>query len=281
MTSVPARSVQQDHRIGYVRPGYDADIVAWDSHPLSIGATPLQVYIDGKSTLDAKQVADSLLKTASQNAQKAISIPKMRPTLPKAARDNLCNGILGARGKKLVFTNIAGYLLGQPHEHASGPDLTIVIEDGNISCINKHEVCLAAAGDAHIINLEHGYITPGLTAVSQTLGLVEITGEQSTGDGSVNPKAGDDEGLIDYAKYGIHLEGKGFTRARMGGITKGVTPPLWGGGLIQGISVAYETSDNATILDGGILKEDLALHVTVSQPSKGEYHLCPQEWSKS
>lgn len=56
VTSVPAKSLEIDHRVGYLRPGYDADIVVWDSHPLSIGATPLQVYIDGRTTLDTKKV---------------------------------------------------------------------------------------------------------------------------------------------------------------------------------------------------------------------------------
>lgn len=31
------------HRLGYVRKNYDADLVIWDSHPLALGATPLQV----------------------------------------------------------------------------------------------------------------------------------------------------------------------------------------------------------------------------------------------
>ncbi|KAJ5517788.1 hypothetical protein N7453_000210 [Penicillium expansum] len=51
VTSVPARSIQQDHRIGYARPGYDADLVIWDDHPLQVGATPTQVFIDGRPVL--------------------------------------------------------------------------------------------------------------------------------------------------------------------------------------------------------------------------------------
>lgn len=52
-----ARSLTNDpalisgHRLGFVRPGSDADVVLWDSHPLRLGATPTHVYIDGISQL--------------------------------------------------------------------------------------------------------------------------------------------------------------------------------------------------------------------------------------
>jgi imidazolonepropionase-like amidohydrolase len=56
VTSVPAAAIDQDHRVGYCRVGYDADVVVWDDHPLSRGATPLQVFIDGISQLNETAV---------------------------------------------------------------------------------------------------------------------------------------------------------------------------------------------------------------------------------
>ncbi|KAG8890401.1 hypothetical protein FRB98_008976 [Tulasnella sp. 332] len=47
VTTIPAATAGFGHRLGYVKPGYDADIVLWDSHPLALGATPQQVFIDG------------------------------------------------------------------------------------------------------------------------------------------------------------------------------------------------------------------------------------------
>ncbi|CAG8624366.1 10135_t:CDS:2, partial [Scutellospora calospora] len=47
VTSVPAKALGLDHRIGQISKGYDADVVVWDSYPLELGATPLEVYIDG------------------------------------------------------------------------------------------------------------------------------------------------------------------------------------------------------------------------------------------
>ena len=53
VTTHPAKTIGLDHRIGYLRPGYDADVVVWQSHPLSIGAAPAQVYIDGIPQIDS------------------------------------------------------------------------------------------------------------------------------------------------------------------------------------------------------------------------------------
>jgi imidazolonepropionase-like amidohydrolase len=52
VTSTPARLMGQDHRIGYIRENYDADLVIWDKNPLSIGAHPLKVFINGCSTFE-------------------------------------------------------------------------------------------------------------------------------------------------------------------------------------------------------------------------------------
>ena len=52
VTSVPAAAAGLDHRIGVLRVGVDADAVLWDSHPLRLGATPVQVWIDGLPQLN-------------------------------------------------------------------------------------------------------------------------------------------------------------------------------------------------------------------------------------
>jgi imidazolonepropionase-like amidohydrolase len=47
VTSAPAELLGLGNRIGKIKAGFDADIVLWDSDPLSVGATPVQVWIDG------------------------------------------------------------------------------------------------------------------------------------------------------------------------------------------------------------------------------------------
>ena len=43
ITSAPAELLGLGERLGKVKAGFDADIVVWDSDPLSLGAAPLQV----------------------------------------------------------------------------------------------------------------------------------------------------------------------------------------------------------------------------------------------
>ncbi|KAK4914031.1 hypothetical protein LTR49_017745, partial [Elasticomyces elasticus] len=47
-----SRSLCLDDRIGKIKPGFDADIVVWDSDLLSTGAVPVQVWIDAVPELE-------------------------------------------------------------------------------------------------------------------------------------------------------------------------------------------------------------------------------------
>ncbi len=64
------------------------------------------------------------------------------------------------------------------------------------------------------------------------------------------------------------LEGKGFTRARMGGVTRAVTAPLSVGGLVRGVSAGFLTSGKRTLLDGGIFRDIVGLHFDLGPLSK-------------
>jgi adenine deaminase len=80
VTSVPSKSLEQDHRIGYAKAGYDADLVVWDSHPLSVGATPFQVFVDGRATLDEKAVQESMSNVKVEDAQTDLQT-RIRPLM--------------------------------------------------------------------------------------------------------------------------------------------------------------------------------------------------------
>ena len=64
--------------MGYARPGFDADLLIWGSHLLSMGATPSQAYIDGRRVLKSK-VAAELLPVNNKEADVDLSVPGMRP----------------------------------------------------------------------------------------------------------------------------------------------------------------------------------------------------------
>ncbi|KAH7035108.1 amidohydrolase [Microdochium trichocladiopsis] len=281
VTSAGAHSINQDHRVGYVRPGHDADLVVWDIHPLQVGATPLQIYIDGVALLEA-DVLDSELGRPIRTA--ALLPPVQRPSMGKEERTRLIKKVTSPRGQ-IVIHGITKALLSwwKPSEdpnNAADADseeahqLTAVISAGKLTCIGRRLACAPHIRDnATYINLKDGHISPGLVAFGNKLGLIDIASEPSTGDGSPasSSSALNEQRDLHYAKYGVHFGGRSLGRARVGGVTRAITAPLRGngGGLLQGVSVGLRTSDSATVLDGGIWKDEVALHVVVGQDGKG------------
>lgn len=169
VTSVPARSMEQDHRVGYVRPGYDADVVVWDSYPLSVGATPLQVYIDGRETLDPEKVKDSLRKVVKKDADATTANVEVSAIIEAG---QVCAGAeqptheFVIKGIKESFfdDSMAMAVSAEPH--------TMVVSNGRIVCFDAD--CVSSSENSTIIELRNGHVAPGLLSVSSSLGLVEI-----------------------------------------------------------------------------------------------------------
>ena len=268
VTSVPARPIRLDHRIGLVKPGRDADLVVWSSHPLSVGATPLQVYVDGRETLDedlSREHLSNLLSRSSTN----IPRPQQQAVLSEDLRREVCDPIM--QSSSVVVTGIKkSFLNSQQAQAEHTTDMTLVLKDGEISCFGSRESCAVVDDDLPHIHLQNGRVLPGLIAVTTGLGLEEIPSESSTGDGGVPSKleVSDPSNLID-AKYGIHLEGKAFRRAQIGGVTRAVSiPHVDDGGFGGAVSVGIKTSEVNTTLDGELFQDEVGLHFVVGQDAK-------------
>ncbi len=190
-----------DDRVGYVRSGYDADIVVWDAHPLSIGATPRQVFIDGVATLDPVKVKESIDDQALKprgTRSKSAGEPAVRALVPEGLKKDVCRR---ADEKKSLFviTGIHGSFLDNYPELAANVDdvetdrnLTLVVADGRVACLGASSACSTEASaaiqsGAVSIELSNGYLAPGLTAVTSALGLQEIAMAEETSDGAVSP----------------------------------------------------------------------------------------------
>ncbi|KAK9775696.1 putative Carbohydrate esterase family 9 protein [Seiridium cardinale] len=285
VTSIPAKALDLNYRIGYVRLGYDADIVVWDDYPLSIGATPQQVFIDGIPTLDSKAVQISMgssLETSSLTS-KSVEMPIMRIRQEPEVARNFCASAK-RHGQSFVIRGIKKAFLDNHPQltasiSASGNDnLTLVVDNGEISCLATecgNAVVTATSDDAVVLTLRNGHLLPGLTAVTGSLGMTEIALEEETGNGVAGVKDVKDPASVDYAKYGVYLDGKTFVRARLGGVTRAITPPEFPAvnfepqGLIQGVSVGIRTSGTKTVLDGGVFQDEIGLHVVIGQASRG------------
>lgn len=225
--------------------------------------------------MDGHAEFDDAHTAAVNTAPVQTTAPPFRPTLTPEARNAFCANATNADAALIVTGIRTSYL----NDTLAGPNLTLVLHRGRIVCLGAGDDCAAAAaataatGNAIPVNLTNGHVLPGLTAVSVALGMAEMNFVDSTGDGSVSTQS---EPLnpadVVHAQYGVHLDGKFFARARIGGVTRAITPPF-GGGFIKGVSVAISTMDNEPLLGRGIVRSDAALHVQVGEAAKGAFHV--------
>lgn len=297
VTSVPAASLEIDDRVGYVRAGYDADVVVWDSHPLSIGATPRQVFIDGVATLDPAKVEASsahVVVAGGTDAHRGAGKPAMRATIAHEEREKLCSGSQD-QSRGFVISGITRSFLDEFPEFLATAtrgvpaqdNLTMVLADGKVACLGTAVDCRAAATGLRgshdekgvtSIQLQNGHLSRGLIAVTSSLGIAEISMIPATGDGIVKTAGSEggatgDASNVGHAKYGVSLGGgksrsKTFARARLGGVTRAVQAPITEGGLVVGVSTGMRTGVESTLLNGGLFQEDVAMHVALGEDAK-------------
>jgi imidazolonepropionase-like amidohydrolase len=189
VTSTAADILGYGHRIGYIKPGYDADLVIWDSHPLALGATVKQVFIDGISQLQNPYTLNkpaSFQKTPEvpnfdQEAEAVVKHDGLPPLAPKN------------KSSSVLFSNVAhiydlGPLGGNVVEHSFVEAQSVFVKDGKIECIGTDASCAHLLGpEDDMIDLEGGSIQPGLTTFGSPQGVVEIMAESSTNDGVSRP----------------------------------------------------------------------------------------------
>jgi imidazolonepropionase-like amidohydrolase len=189
VTSTPAELLGVDHRVGYLKDGWDADLVVWDSHPLALGATPKQVYIDGIPQLKKPHVVakPALLQTAptppnfDKEAEEAVKYEGLPPLAPaKSSKGDV------------LFVNVSEVYRkegGAVVQAFSGPPGTVLVRNGEVICMGSQDICFAqltsSGEDVDTIDLKGGAISPGLTSFGAPLGLEAIQGEPSTNDGDV------------------------------------------------------------------------------------------------
>jgi hypothetical protein len=179
------------------------DITIWDSHPLRIGATSVQVFIDGIPQLDHPHVVrkpDQLQRTPASpdwdcEAKEAI---KWEGLPPLQGRKRVLR-----RGQAIRFERVSSAWIkdedgeiknafDEDNEDNVEPyaDGVVVIRDEKVDCIGRERDSCKNANTATmsedlVVDLKGGSLTLGLTTFGSPLGLVEILFEASTNDGNV------------------------------------------------------------------------------------------------
>lgn len=195
------------HRIGYIKEGYDAgklkgdpltpvsdistDVVVWDSHPLALGATPAQVFIDGVPQLYNPQVSKK-----PANYQKLPKLPKFDEEAEDALK---YDGTPPLEPKKVTAKTIAFASVRQVMQRSKegitslfsaengSEGGTVIVENGKIVCAGTVDSCNSRLHGIEVetFDLEGGSITPGFVSYGSRLGLQHIDLEDSTNDGTI------------------------------------------------------------------------------------------------
>jgi hypothetical protein len=162
------------------------DLVIWDSHPLALSATPIQVFIDGVPQLENAHVAqkpDAFQHTPEvpnfdKEAQQAVEHDGLPPLEPTTITT-----------RPVVFVNVRSVFAPGPSgveqlfsAADDSPLGTVVAENGHITCVGA---CSTDLTDASVVDLEGGSFSPGLVSFGSPLGLEHIAGEESTIDGPI------------------------------------------------------------------------------------------------
>ncbi|KAH7029293.1 uncharacterized protein B0I36DRAFT_325429 [Microdochium trichocladiopsis] len=249
VTTAPAERLGLGQRLGKVKPGFDADIVVWDSDPLSVGATPVQVWIDG-----TPQFEDGF----------KLEKPHSDPLGPDAAAPVTVEESKSVRD--IIFYGVQkSFLDSSENEPTSLEGSVVIVRGGKIICTGTCSAELASATnnkDVTEVHLKNGHITKPFTAFGSAIGLNAIDAEKDTDNGG-------DSGTFSRAVDGLALGTKKLHYAHKYGVTRAISAPRYTSlGTHQGTSVGFRTSARTSIDEGAVFAEDAAVHYTLDHTAK-------------
>lgn len=182
----------------------ELDIVVWDSHPLALGATPTQVYIDGIAQFADPHVLvkprrlQHIPKTPDWDAeaQKAVEFEGQQPLRGRKIAfggkhtSPQVNGVKFVGVESVWMTDAGGHVRNMldnaDSEENDGVRGTVVVRDGSVVfCSRDDQYECDERWVQEVVDLHGGSLAPGLTTFGSPIGLAEIRLEPSTGDGVV------------------------------------------------------------------------------------------------
>ncbi|KAG8730747.1 hypothetical protein FRC11_005897, partial [Ceratobasidium sp. 423] len=270
--TTPAEVAGFGHRLGRVK----NDIVVWDSHPLTLGATPQQLYIDGIA-----QLSDPVVATKPSTFQRIPATPDWGNAPEEAIKHDGLPPLQTNSGKDLaqtvVFTRVKDIwsnTSGELELQSLPAESVVVVSGGCITCVGSASRCSTSLTHAKVVDLAHGSLSPGLISFGAPLGLEEISAEKSTNDGRVPdplsgngvPEVAGGDDLVVRAVDGLSFAGRDTLLAHRAGVTTAVSAPV-SRGLFSGASVAFRTGAGHKLEDGAIVNSAPALHLTVRHGS--------------
>jgi hypothetical protein len=123
------------------------DLVLWDSHPLALGATPIQVFIDGIAQLESPHVVHKprsfqkppIVPTFSREAAEAVEYEGLPLLEPKRADSDV---VIFENVKNLFLPTVNG--IQNVLYVQSGEFGVVVVRNGSILCSGLQASCLTS-----------------------------------------------------------------------------------------------------------------------------------------
>jgi hypothetical protein len=196
-------------------------LVVWDSHPLALGATPSQVFIDGIPQLDAPHVIPKPetfqelpnVPNFDCEAEAAVTFEGLPPLLPERAS----TGTIVFMGVNNVVVPRQGEL-AEVYSAMNKEAGVAVVRNGDIVCYGAAATCslddVTDGERVRVVDLEGGAISPGLLTYGSPLGLQEISSEPSTGDGLASDPL---SGWVPKVVNGDHLTARAIDALQFAG----------------------------------------------------------------
>ncbi|TFY56157.1 hypothetical protein EVJ58_g7809 [Rhodofomes roseus] len=264
VTSTPARTIGLDHRIGFLKKGYDADVVIWDSHPLSLSAAPAQVIIDGIPQLNpsypAIKPASSQQAPHTPNWDEEAKTTLEHEGLPPLEPAQSTEGVV-------VFTNVTSAWVRDTGDSeivnllaATGVIGTVVVRAGRVVCHGSMYDCVSytSSAEATHVDLQGGALQPGLITSGSAIGLQEIAMEVSTTDGETYDPLSVDVPAI--------AGGLGYMPRAVDGLqfgTRDAFAPIHSS-FLGGLSTAFSLGAPHKLQKGAVVQEVTAVHVKLA-----------------
>jgi len=249
VTSAPAELLGLGERIGKIKSGFDADIVVWDSDPLSVGAAPVQVWIDGTAQFEDAFVLEK---------------PLSQPVVPNVALGADIKDIATIE-QNLVFTGVSQILIEGSEMVFGANELgNVVVEKGKVickgACITEMKTALSTKSE--IVALKNGHLSSSFIGFGSMVGLSEIQAEDDTQNG--------DENISSFSRAidGLQFGTKQLHATFAHGVTKAISAPGFSGQGHRGVSAGFSTGASHSLEKGAVWADEVALHYTLTLAAK-------------
>ena len=153
------------------------DIVIWDSHPLALGATLRQVYIDGIPQLENPQELTKLSKFQTlpktpnwdKEAEETVKWDGVPPLTGKhGGTEGITIQIIGV---KSVWHYGSGEHIEPLFDDKKGKGRSVLLQDGLLVCVDDVDLVCGGGDVDEFVDLEGGSLASELTSYGSSLGL--------------------------------------------------------------------------------------------------------------